>query len=131
VSTGYGRSNNYKYLTKFQFCSDVASSPDGSIRSCKDARASEDYVEENTWTATGDIVVWIPKLVKSLGVSPGVDLFGRYDPIRKDEFSYGAGLFLAPKGKPQVPFGGVTFERFGSDWKIGLQAGVSFGGSTP
>lgn len=130
LSTSYGSTNNYKYLSKLQYCEEVAVTAGETtrqLRTCKDARPAESYRDENGWEATGDIVLWQPWLTRVVGIPGAVDLFTRYEEIRpKHPWSWGVGLFLSPKGKPQLPFGGLTFQWFGSDLKVGLQAGVSF-----
>jgi hypothetical protein len=128
-SASLGESNNYKFLDKAEYCEElaVAALPTRRVQSCKDGRKAESYRRGTGGEFTGDLVLYAGWMERALGTPAIVDIFSRYDAMRlENQWSWGAGVFLAPIGKPKRPFGGVTVQWFGSTAKLGLQTGVAF-----
>lgn len=127
LSAGYGSRNNVGDFDEVEVCTmlSVEGSTDRVVQACQAAALGE-FEADGAGIANGDLLIYTGLAGNRVVFGP----FVRYDPLRKDEFRPGAGIYLSKDKDNLLAFiGGLTVEWAGDRPVVGLQVGIPLWGT--
>jgi hypothetical protein len=126
LSAGYGRRNNVGNFDEVEVCTTTPVGRDDSrvVRSCDDVALGE-FDSEWSTVVNGDLLIYTGLAGNRIVLGP----FFRYDPLKKNAFRPGSGIYIAKKDNLLSFIGGLTVELAGSEPVVGLQVGFPLWGT--